>query len=360
MSLSSETMKPVAADLDFGSDYSDVILLRQSPRGRIYSAVRAGKRFLLKAAADDRGRALAMLKREYELSLSLSHPGLAYVFTYESSSPVGPCIVMEYVDGVSLREFLQSEPSAALRRRLFAQLLDAVEYIHRRGVTHNDLSAENIIVTRSDGDVKLIDFGFADDDTHYLARTLGGTRAYASPELLEGGPTDARSDIYSLGVLMVGIFGRRYAAVSRRCRRREPSGRYDNVAALRRAWKGYFRPLHLVAAVLLAAALALFAVQFYQQRSVLRSQTALIQERGDTLAVYKSIVDDWYSSEIPQYLSSLDSIPNENARTLFYGEFMDRYNSFWSSLYSECPESVRPALTDYLVFKFNAEFPILK
>ena len=69
----------------------------------------------------------------------------------------------------------------------------------------------SILITHSDNTVKLIDFGLSDDDAHYLSKTPGFTPEYASPELLaHSAPLDARSDIYSLGLLMRDIFGGKY------------------------------------------------------------------------------------------------------------------------------------------------------
>ena len=132
-------------------------------------------------------------------------------------------LVEEYVDGRSLSEYLAEKPSLEARRRVFLQLLAVVGYLHGKGVIHNDLSPANILITRSDNDVKLIDLGYSDDDTHYLLKSLGGTREYASPELIAGGRVDARSDIWTLGRLMKDIFPRRYRRIAGKCTREDAS-----------------------------------------------------------------------------------------------------------------------------------------
>lgn len=91
---------------------------------------------------------------------------------------------MNYVDGRTLNDFLKGNPSFELKERVFLQILDALAYIHRCGVIHNDLKPENILITRTDNDVNIIDFGLSEDDAHYLAHSMGGTRGYASSELL--------------------------------------------------------------------------------------------------------------------------------------------------------------------------------
>ena len=83
--------------------------------------------------------------------------------------------MMEYVDGCTLTEYLAECSDKAARERVFEQLLAATEYLHKAGVLHNDLKPDNILITHKNHDVRLIDFGFADDDSHYMERMLGGT-----------------------------------------------------------------------------------------------------------------------------------------------------------------------------------------
>ena len=185
-------------------------------------------------------------------------PNVVNVFTFEESTVVGPGIVMEYVDGRTLTDFLAENPAQTMRRRVFEQLLQAVAYIHRSGIVHNDIKPENILVTRADNDVRLIDFGLADDDAHYLAHTLGCTPTYASPELLmQEKDIDARSDIYSLGMIMHDIFGNRYLRIAGRCMCAQRGRRYANAEELLDAFKHRNRPVKIVAAVLLASVVLL-------------------------------------------------------------------------------------------------------
>ena len=156
----SETLREVTTRLDSG-EYRIVSTLKE---GRLYIAEKAGKRFVLKTAAGAKG--MEQLKREYELSIGLSHPGLAFVFTYEEDSPVGPCLVQEFVDGETLTLWLSGNPSSRERRCIYSELLAVVGYLHQKGVVHNDLKPDNILISKASGALKLIDLGFADDDTH--------------------------------------------------------------------------------------------------------------------------------------------------------------------------------------------------
>lgn len=345
-------------NIDFSDRYTDIFLLRESPRGRIYTAARAGKRFVLKAAATDGARDVEALKREYEMMMSVVHPFVVYVFTYESESPVGPCIVMEYVDGRPLDEWLSERPSLRERRRLFSQLLDAVGYIHSKGLIHNDLSPANILVNRTDNSLKLIDFGFADDDVHYLARERGCTRRYASEELLSGLPTDARSDIYSIGVLMRDIFGCRFRCVSRRAGNRNPRRRYRSVAALRRAWMRA-RRLPVFAAVLLV--LVCLCIPAYNLASW-KNQVELTQmeqaRKADLTDSFKERADAYYATEIASAKEQISHAATHSEAMELWNGLIDRYNQFWRELIAECPEECSAELINHIALKYNAEFPL--
>ena len=361
MSFVSETLRPVDDALDLHGSYEDCTLLRESPRGRIWCATRAGKRFILKGAASNGGKDISMLKREYELSIPLSHPGLAYVFTYEERSPVGPCIVMEHIDGRTLREYLAEGHALRERLRVLEQILDAVEYIHSRGVLHNDLSPENIIISRGGDAVKLIDFGFADDDVHYLAKRIGGTAGYASPELLEGRHTDVRSDIWSLGVLVGDIFGpSRFCTIRRRCTATLPERRYSSVTALKKAFARRRRLPAVLSGCIIAAALAIAGVHGASQVASMKAQ---LQERTDTdarrataMEQMKGRVDAWYSENTTRFRQQAEGVAYLQRCTL-WGKLVDDYNAFTEALMEECPEDLRADLIAHLALRFGKDFP---
>ena len=146
----------VTSECAADSSYTDFVLVRETSTSRLYRVSRKGKHFMFKTARDNSDMLKSLIKREYELSMTLTHPYIAYVFTYDSIPEIGEGIVMEYVDGCSLADFLKGNPDLGLRRRALMQLFEAVAYIHRKGIIHNDLKPENIIVTRSDNNVKII------------------------------------------------------------------------------------------------------------------------------------------------------------------------------------------------------------
>lgn len=294
---SSETFKPVDSEMEYDSSYSMPELYAETSSAVLYRVRKAGKYFIIKTPKDNSGKSLAMLQREYELSIGLQHPNVVNVFTYETSTVVGPGIVMEYVDGRTLEQFLAENPKPAMRCRVFEQLLQAVAYIHRSGLVHNDIKPENILITRSDNDVKLIDFGLSDNDAYYLARMLGCTKRYASPELLaREKEIDARSDIYSLGVIMSEIFGNRYSGISSRCLRKEKNKRYANAEELLTAFKHRNRPLKVIMALLMAILVLLpllgYVTMVLEEREYLSTRDAMIaQVEKDVEAIYRTTAD---------------------------------------------------------------------
>jgi serine/threonine protein kinase len=136
----------------------------------------------------------------------LSHPNIVTLYDY-IEEPDALYLVMEYVEGKPLSEILKAAPLRLESiRKYFTQILDAFAYAHSKGVIHRDIKPSNIIIT-SQGQVKILDFGVAKilSSDHSQTRTgmRLGTLMYMSPEQVKGEKNiDARSDIYSLGVVL--------------------------------------------------------------------------------------------------------------------------------------------------------------
>jgi serine/threonine protein kinase len=148
--------------------------------------------------------------RERDILASLEHPHIARLYDAGVDPQGLPYLAMEYVQGAPLTDWCDAHRlGIAGRLTLFLQVLEAVQYAHEKQVIHRDLKSSNILVTES-GQVRLLDFGIAGlleaETTGQLALTSVYGRALtpdcASPELLRGDPIDARSDLYSLGVLL--------------------------------------------------------------------------------------------------------------------------------------------------------------
>ncbi|SES27896.1 serine/threonine protein kinase [Streptomyces sp. yr375] len=153
----------------------------------------------------------ARFRREAQSAASLNHPAIVAVYDTGEDYIDGvsiPYIVMEYVDGSTLRELLHSGRKLLPERTLEMTIgiLQALEYSHRAGIVHRDIKPANVMLTRN-GQVKVMDFGIAramGDSGMTMTQTSAviGTAQYLSPEQAKGEQVDARSDLYSAGCLL--------------------------------------------------------------------------------------------------------------------------------------------------------------
>jgi serine/threonine-protein kinase len=154
-------------------------------------------------------------KREEDIGQKMDHPGVMKVLKAASSEDRSQVyMVMEWVPGRLLRNILSDEGKLPPERavRLTGEVLTALDYIHRHGVIHRDLKPENIMVAAGDAEhpgetIKLIDFGLAGQEgarrlTFARLTQVMGTPSYISPEQVKGKRGDARSDLYSAGVIL--------------------------------------------------------------------------------------------------------------------------------------------------------------
>ena len=180
--------------------------------------VRLGREVAVKVLRSDLARDPAFqnrFRREAQAAAGLNHPSIVAVYdTGEDGDPSGlddtpsPYIVMEYVEGRTLREVLKSEGQLPARRamEITAEVCNALDFSHRSGIVHRDVKPGNVMITSS-GAVKVMDFGIARalaDNAATVTATSAviGTAQYLSPEQARGESVDARSDVYSTGCLL--------------------------------------------------------------------------------------------------------------------------------------------------------------
>lgn len=191
------------------ASFGDYTLLRRIGRGgmaTVYEAERRGERFALKrplAGFLEDARFLERFVREADLGRTLHHPNIVRIHERGEAEGV-PYFVMELIDGETLHDRLDRDghldPLTATR--IVAQVTEALDYAHHKGVIHRDLKPSNIMLDRQ-GRVKVMDYGIARAQFLEGVTTTGGflgTPHYAAPEALDG-RTEPRSDLYALGVV---------------------------------------------------------------------------------------------------------------------------------------------------------------
>ena len=219
--------------------FTDVEILSTSEVNVVAKAKRYGRWWLLKGLAKEKGQEAGYqqrLRKEFELLMQLQHQNIVSAIGLESVEDLGECIVMEYVDGMTLKEWLTTSPSITNKRRIAKELIDAVSYLHSKGIVHRDLKPENILITRNGEYVKLIDFGLADADSYAILKQPAGTAEYMSEEQKVTAVADVRNDIYSLGVIFDKMnIG--YTNIINRCKL-PASKRYQNISELQKDFNG--------------------------------------------------------------------------------------------------------------------------
>lgn len=151
----------------------------------------------------------AMFAREARLAAQLSHPNVVSVLDFDCDSEGRPFLVMEYVDGMSLAELVETAPlSYAVTAHIVLEVLCGLGYAHNLprggGVIHRDVSPHNVLLSRN-GSVKVADFGIAkahDGAAASASAVPKGKTGYLSPEQLRGQDLDGRSDLFSVGIVL--------------------------------------------------------------------------------------------------------------------------------------------------------------
>ncbi|SMF78786.1 serine/threonine protein kinase [Azospirillum oryzae] len=166
-------------------------------------------------AAAERNAVLARFGREAQIGLKLDHPNIVRVHDYgtlDAAQGGAPYLAMELIQGKELKQYLEADTPLSVQQggALMAAVLDALAFAHARNVIHRDIKPANIVV-QDDLTPKLADFGIAQISSSDLTQAgdLLGTPAYMAPEVLRGEKADARSDLFSAGVVLYYLLAQR-------------------------------------------------------------------------------------------------------------------------------------------------------
>lgn len=267
---------------------------------RIFSAVRYGKRYMLKCLKPDFAYTPTYrqaLMKEFEIGLQLDHPNICRTISMEPVGELGECIVMEYVDGETLEAAVKGGNMTEEKvRKIASQLLDAMEYMHAKQTVHRDLKPSNIMLTHRGGDVKIIDFGLSDSETFCVLKIPAGTIGYMAPEQLQpGAKSDPCADIYSFGKVLEymaeAAHCKSLARVGQKCAADERDRRPADIAQVRRLMTGKGGSLAVVNALLAALALVLLVVIGVMMNARQTKQAGIVNADSISVEAVNKVVD---------------------------------------------------------------------
>ncbi len=206
-------------EIDTLGPYRIEAILGRGAMGVVYRAVGPGSetRLALKtlrrdlAAASEEHTVIARFHMEARIGMAFDHPNIVKVRDYGEAGGLA-YMAMDFIEGQDLKELMVRQPPLSLGEviGLTQQLLDALNYAHRRRVIHRDIKPANVRV-RDDASIVLTDFGVAHVSTSDLTQTgdMIGTPAYMAPEQLQGHKVDHRADMFSVGVLLYQMLTRK-------------------------------------------------------------------------------------------------------------------------------------------------------
>lgn len=333
---------------------------------RLFKAVRYGKYFVLKGLKEkyrDNNLYRGLIIKEFDILVSLNHPNIVRCYGIEEVEDLGLCIIMEYVDGVTLDRFLETKPSSAQRRKVVKQMLNAMDYYHELQLVHRDLKPSNILITNNAHNVRIIDFGLADTDYYAVFKEPAFTRQYASPEQLNGEKLDCRSDIYSFGKVLAKIFPNRYKRIAKKCNKEKRRERYPNADYVYQAMFSVKKKLYRAAIVVIALGLLSYLtynyIHYYSKpfETQIASGQTLKMQIIDSKAVVlanNNVKGDLHIPEFVSYRLRKFPVTRIEARAFFHNNEITRLTlpenlehlGAWA--FSSCP-----ALSDTLVLPKN-------
>ena len=230
----------------------------------------------LKREYADKQEYQALLQKEFELGYHLDHPNIVHTLSMEEVEELGTCIVMEYVEGRTLRKAIEQGLTKEQSLDIVQQLCLALSYIHLRQIIHRDLKPENVMLTYNGNHVKLMDFGLSDADEYAILKQPAGTPRYAAPEQLKAdGTISPSTDLYALGIIMQELpqLPRSVMRIAKRCCKPLPGERYQTADKVMAAIEKRHHPWWRIASALFLAVLLLAVLFFYIRKPHQESPT---------------------------------------------------------------------------------------
>ena len=294
--------------------WSEITCLQVRSRNVLYSGIRHGRKFLIKAVRDGFTNTKLQQEKEFRLGILLNHPHIMSTYSLEEVEDLGICIVSEWIEGITLCEWLKNKQNINERRRVFMQILDALEYIHSLQLVHNDIKLDNIMVTTNGTNVKLIDFGLSNTDDAVLTES-----------------NDVRKDIVGVGKIMKRMFAsnellgllsiKRYPITTRNCLK----GKYENIASVRKTFlrrnvvAQWLYALLLISAILLSAGLINERIQEKMKQQEIMELVRTTVDK-DILRIYDVINATNTYMDATKALSEINTIAMRDSLVNLYTE----------------------------------------
>ena len=317
----------------FSTEWQSIALLQQRNHNCLYTASRYGKRYVLKGLSADSQSLTDMLllqQKEFSLGITLSHPNIAETYSLEEVADCGRCIVMEYVDGITLAEWLATNPSHSARQRVMLQLLDALEYIHSLQLVHHDLKSSNILITRNGQNVKLIDFGLSEQDT-------------TNPQ------NDIQHDIQKFGEILQLLFPSRYKSLRQQCQ----NGRFANMAAIRLSIEKRQRRqkyIPYIIAIIILTISALLSIHTYRLYQESEQMAQVANEYAQQKQREEEMIEQIYRL-INQEIEQLQSVADKSTSYFSYTQH-PLYMGIWA-LQAQVRDSLAECYSDNTDLKYR-------
>lgn len=316
-----------AVDIESQNPTNHYSIIETISEGRVFRLFKARygtKYVILKTTHIQDAMHSEILRREYEIGKTLSHACIVSTLAFEENTPVGPAIVLEYIDGITLGEYKSPVPE-----HLLHDILNGVDYLHHRGILHNDIKPDNILINKL-GNARIIDFGLSSSYDSIYTGVIGGSEGFTAPEILRGeGYAGASSDIYSLGLIIQLLLGNKYQKIVKKCTMIEPEARYQSIGELKRALFLKRALPWAVCASILVLIIAFFAIL----------PTAHRIEQTSKEADYKAEATAFLDSAYQTALQRIEKLPyHESAKGA-----KDFYLKYYNEIYSQLPNEKRPA-----------------
>lgn len=299
----------IAVSLIIEDGQSDEIgieeLCRHSKR-ILWLSVRDGRRVVYKGLTEDlrsHPEEIASLRKEYSLGLRIECEGVVRYYSFELHPQLGPIIIMEYVDGTTLQEYLgngQSDgayfPPLNERLKISIDIAESLAVIHGSGVLHRDLKPDNILIRKRDLRPKIIDFGHADAEDFVIYKNSVGTSQYGSPEQQVPSGGSMAGDIYSFGKILEKLLPeRRYKVIINACISNDESKRPDIKwisKHLSNTWRGSLRWMGITGVVLVGLLAISFLIYFSDGKQDAENDVATEVAKADSIIKVRTIETD--------------------------------------------------------------------